>query len=324
MLIDTKKIIEKEFVSLLEKYSPLDIGRKMNIADGFFLYRILLRRNPKIESELKEIVNFEGTYREFFSSIVESEEFSNSSSMLLPPGQCWMAVIDNIRFWFRTSDREMGSLMALGRYEQESVNLIKKIVKPGMTCIDAGANTGFYSVIMGANVGKSGKVYAFEPMPENYEMLVKNVNENRMEDIISHYQLGCSSSHSIVDAMVISNMYVVGEQGNGKKVKMQTVRVDDYLNEKVDLIKIDVEGHEKDALEGMHQIIRTSRPIIISEINEYWLRTCSNSNGKDYLEYLNALGYKVFNVNAPDIKLRANNFSMDILETMDIIAKPIS
>src|SRR5262249_52048310 len=97
-------------------------------------------------------------------------------------------------------------------------------------------------------------------------------------------------------------------------------RVDELISGVVDVIKIDVEGYEMEALTGMSRIIRDHRPVIFSEINEYWLRTCAQTSGKAYLEYLNDLGYRVCNVKFPEVELQASEFRMDVLDSMDVIA----
>ena len=53
-----------------------------------------------------------------------------------------------------------------------------------MRCIDAGANTGYYACRMGMLVGELGKVYAFEPMPANFRILQKNIDENKLHAIV--------------------------------------------------------------------------------------------------------------------------------------------
>jgi hypothetical protein len=70
----------------------------------------------------------------------------------------------------------------------------------------------------------------------------------------------------------------------------------------------------------MSRIIRDHRPVIFSEINEYWLRTCAQTSGKAYLEYLTDLGYRVCNVKCPDVELQVSEFYLDILDSMDVIA----
>ena len=111
----------------------------------------------------------------------------------MPPHREWMSELDGFRFWFNTSDRGMGVAMAMGRYEPASVRFIKQALRPGMTCIDAGAQTGFFTCLMASAVGETGMVYAFEPMPSSYHLLLKNIQENGLGPRVRAYQLACSN-----------------------------------------------------------------------------------------------------------------------------------
>ena len=212
--------------------------------------------------------------------------------------------------------------MAFGNYEPISVQLVTKILKPGMHCIDAGAQIGYYTCILATCVGKTGKVWAFEPMPSNYQLLVKNIKENGLENIVQPYELACSDSNSLIEGTMTTGMYIVGEIGTGTRITMESIRVDDLIKEAVDIVKIDIEGHEPAALNGMRVIISENNPIIFSEINEYWLRLCSNSNGNEYISFLNSLGYDVYDVKNLRKPIAAGSLKLDILDTMNIVAFP--
>src|SRR4029453_13406630 len=212
--------------------------------------------------------------------------------------------------------------MATGNYEPEVRELMNAIIRPGMRCIDAGASTGYYTCLMGTLVGSAGKVYAFEPMPNSFRLLNKNVNENNLGQVVEAYQFACSSSSKAIDATVLANMYIARTHEDGEKVSMEAAVVDELISGAVDVIKIDVEGYEMEALAGMSRIIRDHRPVIFSEINEYWLRTCAETTGKAYFEYLNDLGYRVCDVKCPEIELQVSEFRMDVLDTLDVIAYP--
>ena len=309
------------FKDFICDYPQLEVGRRINPIDAFALWRTLLRRNPDPAIELPLLLSYSGTYRELLTELADSAEFKKAQP-ILPGGYVWMAEVEGFRFWFNTGDREMGVLMGMGNYEPEVRALMKTVVRPGMRCIDAGANTGYYSCLLGTLVGSAGKVHAFEPMPDNFRMLNKNVEENKLAKVVETYLLACSSSSRSIEATAVANMYIARSDHDGEKVSMKAAAVDELISGVVDLIKVDVEGHEMEALTGMSRIIRDHRPIIFSEINEYWLRICAQTSGKMYLEYLNDLGYRVCNVKCPEVELQASEFHMDILDTMDVIAYP--
>jgi len=309
--------LNNNFRDILNSYENIDHGKQLNIVDAFFAYRLFFGRNPNLTDELPKILSDKQTYREFISNVLKSPEFRG----FFPPNKELMAELtEGLRFWFNSSDREMGVSMAHGLYEPESVELMKKIIRPGMNCLDIGAQSGYYTCLMASIVGENGKVYAFEPMPSNYKLLVKNIEENKFQNRVKTYQIACSNEKRTMEARAVSNMYVLGKVDGGEKVTVNTTRLDDVINERIDVIKIDIEGHEPAAIEGMKSIIQRDRPIIMSEINEYWLRTCSNSSGNKFVEILNSLGYEVFNVMDTEKPISASSLKLDILDKIDVVA----
>ena len=222
------------FRTLLESYRPADPDETVNPADAFFIYRLLLGRNPNVASELPALLQEPGTFRELRQRVLDSDEFAKGGS-LTPPHRLWMTALEGFRFWFNTSDRDMGVVMAMGQYEPESVRFIRKVLRPGMTCIDAGAQTGFYTCLMASVVGEGGMVHAFEPMPASYELLVKNVQENRFETRVRTYQLACSNAATEIEASQVGAMYVAGAVPGCPPVSMRAIPVDEIVQGPVDL-----------------------------------------------------------------------------------------
>jgi FkbM family methyltransferase len=320
---DERDRLVQEFVALLRDYAPLELGRDMNLADAFFAYRLLLWRNPDLAAELPHLLANPQTVRQFVWRVVNSSEFYQTGG-LLPPNRLMMTEWEDLRFWFNTSDREMGVRMALGLYEPRTVELVREMVKPGMKCIDVGAQSGFYTCVLAQQVGKKGKVYAFEPLPSSFEMLERNVRENQLQSRVRAFPLAASNTNESIQASRISNMYVAGAVEGAECVAINAARLDDLIDDKIDLVKIDVEGHEPAAIRGMENLIRTSQPIIFSEVNEYWLRNGSGSSAREYIGQLRSLGYQVYAVDNPDKPLQDQELELDALGSMDVIAMPLA
>ncbi len=306
---------------LLDSYNNLEYGRQLNPVDAFFAFRFLLGRNPDLAAELPHILTDRRSTREFLNALLNSDEFSHCLGFV-PPNRVLMAELEGFRLWFNTSDREMGMAMVSGQYEPRSIEVIKKIVQPGMKCIDAGAHIGFYTCLMASLVGESGKIYAFEPMPSNFELMLKNIEENRFQRIVREYQHACSDTVGTVTVSKISNMFVVGQVDGAERVAAEAVRLDDVIEDAIDLVKLDVEGHEPAVIRGMMSLIARDHPIILSEINEYWLQSCSHSSAIEYVGLLESLGYEVFDVNNLTQPLNEPSHTRDILETVDVVAFP--
>jgi FkbM family methyltransferase len=311
------------FRGLLESYGPADPDEAINPADAFFLYRLMLGRNPSVALELPALLHRPATFRDLRQRVLDSDEFAKGGG-LTPPHRLWMTEVESFRFWFNTSDRDMGLAMAMGRYEPESVSIIRTILRPGMTCIDAGAQTGFYTCLMASLVGKQGTVHAFEPMPANYALLARNVDENRFTARVHSHQLACSNAAGEIAASRVGAMYVAGAVPGCPAVSMPAARVDEIVQGHVDLIKIDVEGHEPAAIEGMRRLIQQSHPIIVSECNEYWLKHCSATTSAAYIELLNSFDYQVFDINDLSVAVTPESPLLQRLRIFDVVALPVS
>lgn len=316
-----KQAIIDSLVTILDAGSAPDPGAPVALADAFFTYRILLRRNPDEARDLPHLVASRETNRAFLARLLGCEEFRRTGGYL-PAGRTLMAEVEGFRFWFDTGDREMGATMALGTYEPESVSLFKEILRPGMRCLDLGAQTGFFTCLMASIVGRGGSVEAFEPMPANFRLLEKNVAENRYSDRVRLHRLASSDVPSTIEGSLLSNMFVGGLVEGGEPIRLECVPVDDVVAGPIDFVKIDIEGYEPKAIRGMERLIRRHRPIIVSECNEYWLQQFSGVTSGDYVEQLRLLGYDVFRVGDLATPIRGDSLHLGILETVDIIAFP--
>lgn len=149
---------------------------------------------------------------------------------------------------------------AAGLYEQEVTRLVQDIVREGMTVVDIGAFCGYYSLLASRLAGSSGRVYAFEPYPVSYEYLLRNIEANGCHNVMAVNKAVCDGTgigaltiHSEVDHHWLSTI-----SSNGASGSIPTVSLDDFFAEQgwpaVDVIKMDIEGGEKTALEGMREL----------------------------------------------------------------------
>lgn len=155
------------------------------------------------------------------------------------------------------ADGEMYELQAQGRWEWRKVDLMREILQPDMTFVDAGAYNGYFTLIAAHLVGKSGRVWAFEPDARSWLRLVGNVIENK------YYQVLFPRA-ALADFTGKVDLYhreiPAGStllQRDAETVRVKAVRLDDVLlaSRKVDMIKIDVEGAEVAVLRGAARIL---------------------------------------------------------------------
>lgn len=187
-----------------------------------------------------------------------------------------------------------------GVYEPFETEQIENLVKEGMTVVDGGGNIGYYTLIMSKLVGKNGKVYTFEPDPMNFEYLKKNVETNSLENVIL-VKKGLSDKNSREKMSRFKGnaggSTIVNYQ-NSNYFEIECVSLDDFTNEKIDFIKMDIEGAEPLAIAGMTKLI-DSNP-------DLQLITENGSNSEKYLKFL-LQRFQVFRID--EIKKKTIEFS---------------
>jgi FkbM family methyltransferase len=172
------------------------------------------------------------------------------------------------------------SIITNNTYEPEVIKEIKSILNNGSTFIDGGANIGFFSLIASKIVGPTGAVIAFEPTPSTLNYLKKNITTNKIKNIIvvdkglssSEKQLPFLLSKDNPEANFIVSKEDENLQNKDKIIKISTISIDKFCSEnninKIDLIKLDIEGQELEAIKGAREILTINENVkIIFELN---------------------------------------------------------
>jgi FkbM family methyltransferase len=190
--------------------------------------------------------------------------------------------------WYNEDELVGYALDLYGEYSEGEVEVFRKILKPGDTAIDVGANIGAFTVPMARLVGESGKIYAFEASNKNLELLRKNVADNRLDGIVEVIPKAASDGPgplkiSKQDAL---HAYTSGYDG-GNEFEVDAQRIDDLNLQKCRLIKIDVDRHELQVIRGARETIKGCRPILYVE-NE------SDEHRKQLIAEIVELGYRLY------------------------------
>lgn len=148
-------------------------------------------------------------------------------------------------------------------YEPEVKKTVIQFLRPGMTMIDAGANIGYYTLLAARAVGPHGHVYAFEPMPSTVELLRKNVEVNGYNDRVTIVPKAVTDKSSKVRIFLddvhsgVSSMFSSGDKKDF--VDVEGVSLDEFFSQQawppIHIIKMDIEGAEKLALDSMRELI---------------------------------------------------------------------
>ena len=148
-----------------------------------------------------------------------------------------------------------------GEYALGRVSEIRKAVKEGDTVIDIGANIGYFTVLMADLVGPKGKVYAFEPDPRNSHLLQRTVERNGWTHVIVEQKAVSNKAGEFIlyqTRSCAANTLTPGEHIS--EVNVSVVTIDDFLSDEhhIDFVKMDMDGSEPLAIQGMAQLIRRS------------------------------------------------------------------
>ncbi len=154
----------------------------------------------------------------------------------------------------------------LGNYESDKQGLVSKLVRPGMTVWDVGANAGFYTLAFSRRVGAKGRVYAFEPFAENVTNLLRHVRLNQLTNT-KIIPAALAATGGLVGFSVAEANSMGHISAGETSYLVPAFSVDEFVTRHPDsrpqLLKIDVEGAESAVLTGATEVLRRFSPEIM-------------------------------------------------------------
>ena len=184
-------------------------------------------------------------------------------------------------------------------WEKESLKIWQKLSKESRVILDIGSNSGVYALIS-ETVNPNGQVFAFEPVKRVFQKLEKNISLNKLN--IKAFELALSNKDgeaTIYDKptdhiySVTVNQDTSANKSDSIPVKINIQRLDSFIEsqdlDSIDLMKLDVEFHEPEVLEGMGHYLKKFRPAILVEI-------LTDETGERVEEYIDSLNYVYYNI----------------------------
>lgn len=175
------------------------------------------------------------------------------------------------------------------RSPEPEFDILESFVKPGDWVIDVGANVGHYTRRFSELVGQKGHVISFEPVPETFAMLAANLKSLQFQNVtlINVAASTLTQVVAMVTPMSVSGLrnlqeshLVLGAESGNNGFNVLACNLDSFNFPRVNLVKIDAEGHEFSVLSGMLQTLRRDRPTLIVE-----------TGTKEVVDLLTTLGY---------------------------------
>jgi len=233
----------------------------------------IIRENGFMEG-VRAVSGFVGVSKIWRDLIIAYLKLKNKDNLILRN-------IQGSKMYLDLSDPGISrELIFRGIHEKLATNVLRQELKRGMVVIDIGANLGYYALLEASIVGKEGHVYAIEPVRKNFDILCKNIHVNGYENIKA-YCIAISSKsgtaemtlteasnwHCMLDVteeVVSSYMKQKMSRLARETVIVNTITLDEFLVKekinKVDLIRMDIEGYEIEAIKGMLNTLKNTLP----------------------------------------------------------------
>lgn len=266
-------------------------------------YRLFLHRTPDPESWAfwtTEIENGQISLAALVDGFLYGAEFQQRQVEANRPHLVQLA---DFQLFVRLNDYTIGAAIARDKqYEPHVTHAIRQILRPGDWFIDVGANIGYFSLLAGTIVGSTGQVIAFEPNPNNCDLIEQSIAANQLANITVHRQAVAESPQTF-------NLDVAGPNTNGRIIDnspqavlgmnpplyVTAVVLDDFLPDlpRLNLVKMDIEGAEPRALQGMIHLLRRHKPILLLEFSPFLIQVTSHVSPDSFLQTVMELGYRL-------------------------------
>jgi FkbM family methyltransferase len=172
--------------------------------------------------------------------------------------------------------------------------LLRKILFAGAVVVDAGANIGIYSEFLSRCVGPTGAVHSFEPSPDNFRRLraaTRKLSNVRLSQAAVGEQSGNSELFLSDKLNVDHRVYMADGDSRSSRVPIEMVALDDYFKpgERVNLLKMDIQGYELHALRGANRVLDDNPDIKL--LIEFWPHGLKQA-GVNWVDLIAALEQK--------------------------------
>jgi FkbM family methyltransferase len=187
-----------------------------------------------------------------------------------------------------------------GRYEEENVEVLFSFLEDGAVFLDIGANLGLFSLRIADRIRRNGRVFAFEPHPMLVKFARHSIDYSGLSGLVTVFNLGLSDTEAATEFRFEKGHLgggAIGHSNDAEKFDNVTAKVkrfDDLFGPdfKVDLVKIDVEGHELAVLRGMRETLRRSPSVKVM-----FEKLGVNAGYEDEIESLfHELGFELYGI----------------------------
>src|SRR5215469_4133863 len=249
---------------------PAAYARTATYEDIFYCFRLLLGRNPnpeewpghssRVGEDLENVVSSYVTSREFAERGLLNKTYRDQVELVRLP---------RFSLFASNEDLAVGRHIHAGSYEPGVTAVVMRYVKPGMSVVDIGANIGYFTMLLAYLVEPTGLVVAVEPNPENIKLIEASRRVNGFDQVLI-IQAAAGRQTGLLALNVSHSNGMTGELPDNVDAIFASRPVPCFALDAIlprdrpfDLVKIDTEGAELNALIGLSDTVDRDRPVIV-------------------------------------------------------------
>lgn len=253
---------------------------------------------PKYIQDMYE--DYHSVLFEFSDAISETE----IEKIEILEGEVRVTSVKGVVISIPAGDHRVAPIEAINflEYEPGDSSVIESFIRDAKVFVDIGANIGWYSIGCSL-VNPSAEIFCFEPVPDTFKQLKKNIELNGADNV-NAFDFGLSNEDEIVDFFVYpegggnASARDLSRREGVSTVSVQLRTLDScglFDRKKIDFIKLDIEGGELLALMGAQRILARDKPVIFCEILRKWSKEFGY-NPNDILCLLRDIGYESYEI----------------------------
>lgn len=243
------------------------------------LFNFIKKLNLKFKSVVFRSIglkDFLNDYNNFplIISVMEKLTIEKQINFLVEDGSTWLVLPNEIKLKYLDKFNSVSSIIiSEGNFENIELQIVSNNLKENSVFFDIGANIGFYSLSL-AKMFNNIKIHAFEPVKETFLDLESNISKNNISNkiIVNNVAVGDVNGNVFITNEYHSSNYLVNASSTQHKEEVKLITIDSYIKDnsidKIDFIKIDVEGRELLVLKGANESLRIFKPFILVELFE--------------------------------------------------------
>lgn len=255
---------------------------------------------PTVRRAIRAAIMMTLDYDIVFSWLNQATCSSNSCGLTIESGETWLVMADGMKLKYISAMNSVSSIiMKRGSFEDVELRLCLSNLTDGSVFFDVGANVGMYSIAV-ARRFPSANIHAFEPVPSTISTFRQNMAKNGLDNgniTLNEIALSDVNGDAYITSDFHSSNYITTPESRFNKIPIRCMTIDNYVRDRdinrLDFVKIDVEGHEMKLAKGAEETLARLRPKVLAELNkrDFGFFDRKVTDESEFIDFLAEFGY---------------------------------